>query len=277
MSNIPTSCRPNPEKFNIQEILAKPVLYPDKSILISMIFGLMKYSCIDNQESINRIFAILKEILPTLEDNTEEKKNLAMLLVKVSCQKCQDFSLNANLFPFLLCSRCYDLTHKSEKPRCYYCQVSFSDGKYFFNCGHLCKFCGAKFVRKGADKCPKCKNHYNQFLSLFREEKKICVTCNVEKYFVNDYMLRLKCSHYHCKDCLLNDIKKKKCIKCERPLAGSEINFILDFITSKCKICGIRKKQDEFTVKNCCLKDICTKCQERNLTVCLGCHQRIDT
>ena len=98
-----------------------------------------------------------------------------------------------------------------------------------------------------------------------------------KKYFVNDYMLRLKCSHYHCKDCLLNDIKKKKCIKCERPLAGSEINFILDFITSKCKICGIRKKQDEFTVKNCCLKDICTKCQERNLTVCLGCHQRIDT
>jgi hypothetical protein len=268
---IKKNSKPNPKAFNVKSLfksIQKPK--PKNEELIKLAKKLIQYCVINDQSICNKVFDEVYNCLRSEELTKTQKADLSQMLLQVACQKCLDRPKVLNLSPFLLCKECYDQTEGSQISKCYNCQCSYEDTKFHFACKHLCLFCASLFIRKGAQACPKCKIDLSPYIGRLREKLFKCSQCKADKSLINDKIIKLECRHYHCEVCLLRDIKSKYCITANCELSGPQINFALNFISAKCKICKKRHAMDNFVIKQCCLEDVCKGCQGENQN-CLGC------
>ena len=270
MNQIPRSYQPNPQEFKISDIFTNSELKtPTNSELLTLITKLLKFSLILSQKSCDEIFFLIQEIKTSKDLTPEMNDKVNLILKQVACQKCFSSPKNLQKFSFLLCDRCYDDTELGVNPRCYYCQCSYLNPKYQFDCKHFCVFCAAFIVRKGIGKCPVCETLWDA--DQLSNQKFKCSKCSKRGSLLDDYMFRLPCKHFHCFDCLLFDVKNKACVTDDYKFDGSLSNFILNYITGKCIQCNERKFRVQLVIKDCCFFDVCQSCQHGCL-ICIACQ-----
>lgn len=271
MENIPRSCKPNNQTFQISDIFKKPKVSLDISLLFPLINRISSYCSFNTKKSCDEVFRI-STLLLNFEAKLEESTKLLLkrLKLQTSCHKCLEKPKNPVVFPYHFCNTCLNEISNQSKPRCCNCLCYYQKEKYMFACQHQCIFCVALYLRKGGNACPICKLSFDDKIDEFKSQKILCFGCNSEKMFVDDSIMRLFCGHFHCRSCLLEDITNRRCINDNKELKGHEINYVLDFVVGKCKSCGVRKKREKMVVKNCCFFDVCRSCQIGK-GLCLGC------
>ena len=274
MDAIPKSCNRNNKRYTIEGILQAPKKQPDPSQLLSLLRKILEFCSINTESSCEAIFQITSALLAKPYLSGDGKSIITSVHSKVCCEKCKSNPRNPQQYPYHLCNSCYQENMKSLKHRCFNCQCFYSNAKYNFDCGHLCIFCASLLIRKGGESCPVCQKAYRDKIEELKQMEFVCANCKNTKMIVQDCGLRLICRHYHCGECLLQDITEKKCITDDKALAGSHINYALEMISGKCRHCGVRKLRDQIFVKKCCFVDVCIGCQQRKVN-CLVCRQKI--